>query len=176
MTTPASTVTVTRRRLLGAGLGLAASAPVWAEEPAAPLVVYAVRHAEKGTGDDPPLTEAGTARAERLAAALRDVPLQAVFSTATRRTRSTAEPAAKGHQLEVTTYAPKAGVLAKTLAGLSGAVLVVGHSNTIPALLRELGAELALEELEGNDDLFLLVRAPGSAVSRPLLQRLHYGG
>lgn len=162
---------LTRRGLLGAGLGLAVTAPAGAEEPAGPLVVYAVRHAEKGTGDDPPLTEAGTARAERLAAALRDVALEAVYSTATLRTRSTAAPAAKGHGLEVTTCAPEA--LSKALAGRSGAVLVVGHSNTIPALLREVGAELALEVLEGYDDLFILVRSPGAP--RPLLLRLHYG-
>lgn len=167
-------MTVTRRGLLGAGLGVAAgAASLRAEAPGAPLLVYAVRHAEKGAGDDPALTEAGTARVERLVAVLRDVELAAVYSTDTRRTRATAEPLAKGRKLEVTAYAPKAGALSKALAEQRGAVLVVGHSNTIPALLRELGADFSTKELEGHDDLFMLVRIPGAG-ARPLLQHLHY--
>lgn len=172
MSTP-TTSTFTRRGLLGAGLGLAAgAASARAGEGAAPLVVYACRHGEKGTeGNDPALTEAGAARAETLAAMLRDVPLRAVFSTDTIRTRTTAGPAAKGHSLEVTTYAPKA--LLKALGDQGGAVLVVGHSNTIPATLRELGADLPATELEGFDDLFVLVKLPAPAPV--VLQRLHYG-
>lgn len=165
-----STTTISRRGLLGAGLGLAAGAASARAGDAPPLVVYACRHAEKGSeGNDPALTEAGAARAETLAAMLRDVPLRAVLSTDTVRTRTTAGPAAKGHGLEVTTYKP--GKVAAAIGDQGGAVLVVGHSNTIPATLKELGAELPAAELEGFDDLFVLVKLPGAVV----LQRLHYG-
>lgn len=164
---------LTRRGLLGLGVGLAAGAtlPARGADPSEPLLVYAVRHAEKGEGDDPPLTEAGTARVAQLVEALRDVPLRAVYSTATRRTRDTAAPVAQGHGLEVTSYRPGPRGL---LAQQSGAVLVVGHSNTVPALLRDLGADVATEELDGHDDLFLVIalRSPAAAV---LLQHLHYG-
>lgn len=171
MTSATSSPTLTRRGLLGSGVALAVgAATARADDQAAPLVVYACRHAEKGTeGNDPALTEAGTARAETLASMLKDVPLRAVFSTDTVRTRTTAGPTAKGHALEVTTYAPKG--LLKALGDQGGAVLVVGHSNTIPASLRELGADLPAAELEGFDDLFVLVKLPGQVV----LQRLHYG-
>lgn len=169
-TTP---TTLTRRGLLGSGVALAVgAATARADDKAAPLVVYACRHAEKGTeGNDPALTEAGTARAETLASMLKDVPLRAVFSTDTVRTRTTAGPTAKAHSLEVTSYSPKPGKLLEALGAQGGAVLVVGHSNTIPATLKELGADLATDELEGFDDLFVLVKLPGQVV----LQRLHYG-
>lgn len=47
-----------------------------------------VRHAEKANDDprDPNLSEAGRARAERLAAALKNQPVRAVYATAYRRT------------------------------------------------------------------------------------------
>lgn len=98
-----------------------------------------VRHAEKGADDprDPLLTPAGGARAQRLAAELRDAPLVAVYSTDTRRTRATATPAAQAHGLDVTPYDPRdAAALAGELRARHprGLVLVVGHSNTLPAL------------------------------------------
>jgi phosphohistidine phosphatase SixA len=98
-----------------------------------------VRHAEKSTDDprDPSLTPAGEARAQRLAAELRDAPLVAVYSTDTRRTRATATPAAQMHGLTVAPYdARTADAFASELRARhrGGLVLVVGHSNTVPAL------------------------------------------
>jgi broad specificity phosphatase PhoE len=98
-----------------------------------------VRHAEKTADDprDPSLTPAGGARARRLAAEMRDAPLVAVYSTDTRRARSTALPAARMHGLAVTAYdARKADAFARELRARhpAGLVLIVGHSNTVPAL------------------------------------------
>lgn len=99
-----------------------------------------VRHAEKANDGtrDPPLSAAGEARAESLAAALRDAPLRAAFATAYRRTQGTAAPAARAHALDVTTYdaATPADALAARLRAehRSGTVLVVGHSNTAPEI------------------------------------------
>ena len=66
------------------------------------------------------------------------------------------------------------GALPGELLKRSGAVLVVGHSNTIPALLRELGVDPGTDELPGYDDLWLLARGPGEG-SKLLAQHLHYG-
>lgn len=98
-----------------------------------------VRHAEKAADDprDPRLTTEGDARARRLAAELRDATLVAVYSTDTSRTRATAMPSAQVHGLAVTPYDARATVpFASELRKRHrrGLVLVVGHSNTVPAL------------------------------------------
>lgn len=167
----------TRRRLLALGLGVGASAALsgraLAEDAARPLVVYAVRHAEKGEGRDPGLTEAGAARAAELQRVLKDVAFDAVYSTNTLRTRSTAQPVAEGHGLEVTTYDP--GGIAKQLkAGEARTVLVVGHSNTTPDLIRALGGDFELKLLPEScyDALLLAVVLPGGGT---LVQHLHFG-
>jgi len=99
-----------------------------------------VRHAEKAADDprDPSLAPAGQARAQRLADVLRDAPLAAAYATQFRRTQLTAQPAATAHSLQVMRYdaAEPAAALAARLrtAHPQGTVLVVGHSNTVPAL------------------------------------------
>jgi len=111
-----------------------------------PVEFVIVRHAEKGNDDprDPQLTAAGLARAQRLAASLASAPLAAVYATSYRRTRQTATPSAAGHALAVTTYDAKqdAGEFAAALRQrhASGTVLVVGHSNTVPAIAAALCA------------------------------------
>jgi broad specificity phosphatase PhoE len=109
-----------------------------------------VRHAEKASDDpkDPSLSDAGLARAQRLADALADAPLTAAYATAYRRTQSTAAPSAARHGIAVTTY-DAAQPAAAFAAGLrethaEGTVLIVGHSNTVPALAAALcGCEVA---------------------------------
>jgi len=99
-----------------------------------------VRHAEKAKDDpkDPTLSEAGIARAKRLAASLADARVVAAYATQYRRTQLTAAPTSMLHHLDVQTY--DASLPAFEFARLlrdahpTGTVLVVGHSNTIPAL------------------------------------------
>lgn len=103
-----------------------------------------VRHAEKATDDprDPSLTPAGTRRAQRLAGTLHLRPVVAAYATPFRRTQATATPTARDHGLTVTTYdaATPAGDLARRLreSHAAGTVLVVGHSNTVPAIAQAL--------------------------------------
>ena len=118
--------------------------------PRAPLAFVVVRHAEKAsdTARDPELSDAGHARARALAAALRDAPLVAAWSTGYLRTRQTAAPAAQAHGLETQSYdaALPAAELARRLreANAGGTVLVVGHSNTVPGIVAALcGCEVA---------------------------------
>ena len=102
-----------------------------------------VRHAEKATTPpkDPPLTEAGRQRAQRLADGLESTRLDAVYSSAYQRTRQTAAPVARAHELPVIDYTPDdAAAFAARLRAdhPRGTVLVVGHSNTLPPLARAL--------------------------------------
>ncbi|MBH2010889.1 MULTISPECIES: SixA phosphatase family protein [Thermomonas] len=114
-----------------------------------------VRHAEKdvAAGKDPPLTAIGAARAQRLAASLADQPLDAIYSSATRRTRQTAEPVARAKAQEVIAYDPTdAAAFARRLRAEhpAGTVLVIGHSDTLPPLARALCACAVADMDEGN--------------------------
>lgn len=110
-------------------------------------VVILVRHAEKGTApaNDPPLTEAGVARAKALAAALTNTGVQAVITTELTRTRETARPLveARGLSIESIHTGPAEAhvrLVADAVRAHAGqTVLVVGHSNTIPAIIAALG-------------------------------------
>lgn len=96
-----------------------------------------VRHAEKQMGHKPALTEEGEVRAQQLAFMLERVALDAVYSSPTRRTIMTATPTAAFHNLKLEYYDPSllqafAQKLRQNYKGKT--VLVVGHSNTTPAL------------------------------------------
>lgn len=127
---------------------LAAGLPFRAAAQAAPTVVIVVRHAEKGTtpANDPPLTEAGVARAKALAAVLADADVQAVITTQLARTRETARPVAEARTLPIETVtvggpvADHAKAVADAVRRHGGrTVLVVGHSNTVGAIIGALG-------------------------------------
>jgi 2,3-bisphosphoglycerate-dependent phosphoglycerate mutase len=96
-----------------------------------------VRHAEKELDAKPALTKQGMERADRLAFILERVDLDAVYSSPTKRTRMTAAPTAEFHKLPVLPYDPSLMKdFSKDLKRLykGKTVLVVGHSNTTPAL------------------------------------------
>lgn len=103
-----------------------------------------VRHAEKAADDprDPTLTPAGERRAERVAFALRWRPVVAVYATPLRRAQATAAPVARVHGVPVTAYdaaTPPADLARRLRAShAAGTVVVVGHSNTVPAIAQAL--------------------------------------
>ncbi|MCH6484153.1 histidine phosphatase family protein [Pseudoxanthomonas sp. LH2527] len=144
-----------------------------------PLTFVVVRHAEKATDDpeNPSLSAAGQARAAMLAERLRDAPLVAAYATEFRRTQQTAQPVADAHRLQLTAYYARgpAGEIAAQWkqAHRSGTVLVVGHSNTVPALVAALCgcATDAMDETEY--DRFSIVRF--DADGRATLEVQRYG-
>lgn len=150
-------------------LGGCATPPMKADS--APLEFVVVRHAEKAAagGDDPPLVEAGRARADALAARLADAPVVAVYSTGYARTLQTAAPMAQAHGLPVMPYDARepADAFATRLraAHPAGTVVVVGHSNTVPAIAAALcGCAVApMEETEYDRLLVVTVSAGGEA-------------
>jgi len=112
-----------------------------------PIVVILVRHGEKAAAPaaDPPLTEAGVARAKALASALSNTVVQAAITTELTRTRETAQPTVDAQHLtpEVVHTGPVAAhakAVADAVRPHAGqTVLVVGHSNTVPAIIAALG-------------------------------------
>ncbi len=127
---------------------IAAQGAVPAGQTAAPpALVLVVRHAEKvDNSTDPALSSAGSARAMALAEALSDAQVDHVIVTHRQRTRLTAGPimAQRGLTAEVV---PFSSDMAKHVEDVATAVrrqsgkvvLVVGHSNTVPAIVHALG-------------------------------------
>ncbi len=137
--------------------------------------IFLVRHAEKAqSGDtkDPDLSAIGLARAKTLAAVVKDVGITAIFVTEFKRTQQTAEPLAQLTKIPATIVPAKenSALLAK-LKEAKGSVLVVGHSNTIPEIIRAVGIEKAVTINETDyDDLFVI----RTDEKPPTLLHLHY--
>lgn len=125
-----------------------------------PLVVFVVRHAEKeSSGTDPELSAVGQHRAEALAGVLKDAKLDQIHSTNYKRTLLTAKPVADSFKLPTQTYDPrKLADFATALKSAGGRHLVVGHSNTTPALVRLLGGDpvSAIDDSTEYDRLYIV--------------------
>ena len=139
-------------------------------------IVYLVRHAERASGEaDSPLSEAGRERAGTLERLLRDAPLRSVSSTDTRRTRDTAAPVARAHGLTVEIYdGGDPAALVERLRAAPGQHLIVGHSNTVPELVRLLGGEPMGEIADDEYDRFYVV-VPGDGQGRVPSALLRFG-
>ena len=138
---------------------------------AEPSMIYLVRHGEKAAeGKDPDLTPQGQQRARNIATMLAKTGIAHVFSTATNRTRQTAQPLAQANSLPVQLYDPKAPqALVAKVKTLSGPVLVVGHSNTLPDLVRLFGGQPGPDVADNEyDRLYQLIPGPNAAVTTVL--------
>lgn len=139
---------------------------------AEPSAIYLVRHAEKGSvGKDPDLTAAGQSRAQTIGTMLQHAGIAHIFSSPYARTRQTALPLAERSGLSTQTYDPSAPqALVEKVKALSGAVLVVGHSNTLPELVRLFGGSPGRDIADHEyDRVYLLVPKAGGAVQTILL-------
>ena len=126
--------------------------------------IYLVRHAEKMTGPDPVLTDAGAVRADQLAVRLSDADLEEIHSTDFKRTLLTADPTSKATGLNVELYDPyDLTGFAETLLASGKTALVVGHSNTTPELVDALGGTPGEPIVEATeyDRLYLLTVTDG---------------
>lgn len=147
---------------------------------AAAQTVFVVRHAERAdtaTGGsmsmtDPDLSDLGSARAQSLATVLKDARIAAIYVTEFKRTRQTAEPLAKALGIQPSLVSAKdTPGLIERIKAVSGNTLIVGHSNTVPEILKQLGVADAVKlEAADYDNLFVVVRG-----EKPAFVRLHFG-
>jgi phosphohistidine phosphatase SixA len=147
-----------------------ATPPPAAADAAGPAY-YVMRHLEKAEGPDPGLSAAGQANAGRLAAWLAGRPPAAIYVSTTRRARETAAPAAERFSVPPKEYDP-AGDPAELIARVkaeTGAVLVIGHSNTVPELVARLAGERPAP-LADTDYGDIWVIADGRTEKRSLAQ------
>jgi broad specificity phosphatase PhoE len=144
-----------------------------------------VRHGEtvapKGTVARP-LSETGQRRAALLATLLKDADIKAIFTSDLERTIKTAEPLAQALRVE-----PKAVSQLNVQFKQSDVdafvsflrtehpgdiVLLVGHANSVPALLKALGHPLEIKIPETEfDNLFVLIP---KGQGPPTVLRLRY--
>ncbi|GAA62124.1 hypothetical protein P20652_4019 [Pseudoalteromonas sp. BSi20652] len=109
---------------------------------AVPDEIYLFRHSEKLTGKNPELSEAGKARANNLVTLFKEYRNIHIFSSNYKRTLQTAAPLQAHFSTDINIYnASQLFDLKIKLLKLNGVVVVIGHSNTTPAL-----AELLLNE------------------------------
>lgn len=122
--------------LLCALIGNAAAAA----DPQGPTV-YVIRHLNTPEGErDPDLTDAGKATAEHLVHWMHGKPLTAIYVSDYKRTRQTAAPLAAERGITVKTYNPAdTPALIALVRSETGPVLIVGHSNTVPDIVEQLG-------------------------------------
>jgi len=155
----------------------------WFFESQATTTVIFVRHAEKAVipADNPGLSEAGKQRAAELARQLVDADviagIDAVYSTSYRRTEETVQPVATALNLPITPYdaSNTETIMDEIIREHKGRiVLVVGHSNTVPALIGNMGASKNVPEIDENEyDNIYIVSVPWFGKTKTI--RLRYG-
>ena len=160
-----------------------AFALAWFLESQATTTVIFVRHAEKATlpADDPALSPAGQRRAAELKRQLVDADViagvDAVYSTPFRRTEETARPVAEALELPLNSYdaADTELIMEQIVRDHKGEIiLVVGHSNTIPLLIGNMGASKSVPEIAENEyDNIYVVSIPWFGKTKTI--RLRYG-
>ena len=133
--------------------------------------IVLVRHAERepitATNPDPPLTAAGQQRAQALIGVVERANVSAIYTTQLQRTIQTAAPLAGSLSMTPTVFNLGGNVqqhaqdlAADILAAHRGkAVLVIGHSDTVPLVIESLGVvpgpTIATSEF---DRLFIVVK------------------
>ena len=155
----------------------------WFFESQATTTVIFVRHAEKAVTpvDDPGLSPAGQRRVAELTRQLKDADviqgIDAVYATPFRRTEETARPIAEALDLPLNSYdaADTEAIMEHIVKVHKGKIiLVVGHSNTLPALIGNMGASKRVPPIADNEyDNIYIVSIPWFGKTKTI--RLRYG-
>lgn len=137
---------------------------------------YFVRHAEKDRSNpensDPELSQDGLGRAMHWDEILKDVELDAIYSTDYQRTAMTAAPTSVNRNIDVQYYDPRiVNIDEFKTENLNKNVLVVGHSNTTPQFVNQMLGEEKYYAMDDNDNgsLFIVQIVNGNVTS----QRIH---
>lgn len=105
--------------------------------------IYVTRHYDTPAGErDPDLLAPGKARAEAFAKWFKGKKIKAIYVSDFKRTRQTAAPLAAERGITPETYDPRDTPAIVARAKAAGVpVLIVGHSNTVPDIVQQLGGE-----------------------------------
>ncbi len=138
---------------------------------------YFIRHAEKDRSNmnenDPELNQDGLGRAMHWAEILKDVPLNAIYSTDYKRTTMTAAPISVKKDIDIQYYDPRIiDVNQFKLDNQNKNVLIVGHSNTTPDFVNMMIGEEKYQAMDDSDNGSLFIVQIANGV--PTAQRLHF--
>jgi len=155
----------------------------WFFESQATTTIIFVRHAEKAESppEDPELSEQGKRRVAELTRQLVDADvvagIDAIYSTPYKRTMETAHPLSETLNLPINRYDPddNEAVLETILKSHKGKIiLVVGHSDTIPGLIADLGASKKVPPIDDMEyDNIYVISIPWFGKTKTI--RLRYG-
>jgi phosphohistidine phosphatase SixA len=156
---------------LAAYLSISVGLPATAQE-----AVYLIRHAEQElSGNDPSITEAGKARAASWAKMLQYVGLDVIYTSDAKRTQQTGRIIADrlGLSLNSMNRAETVGLTDKlSFDHEEDTVLIVGHAETIPGILQNLGVSGNIEVSQSDfANLFMLFH-PGADEVRLIRLRM----
>ncbi|HEX5789262.1 MAG TPA: phosphoglycerate mutase family protein [Woeseiaceae bacterium] len=152
----------------------------WFFESQATTTIIFVRHAEKAVdGDDPSLSDAGRERAAELTRQMVDADviqgIDAIYATQYKRTQETAAPLADALDIPIHTYDANdtESVLDEILAEHKGRIiLVVGHSDTLPELIANVGASKRVPPIdEAEYDNVYIVTIPWFGKTKTIRMR-----
>jgi broad specificity phosphatase PhoE len=142
-----------------------------------------IRHAEKqvNTISDAPLAPPGELRATRLAQMFGDAArfgrVQKIYVTDTRRTQQTAAALAQRLDIKpeiVDSKSSPADIARRVLSeNRGGRALVVGHSNTVPAMVAELAGTSDVPPI-GDEEFDTLYVVTVPTIGRPSVLRMKY--
>ena len=128
------------------------------------MFVVFVRHADPAAGgSDPGLSTAGQHRAAALAKMLKDGGIKAIFTSELRRTQETAAPLASLLSITPAVIADDPAAAADQIRAAKR-VLVVGHTNTVPPMIKALGgpANVVIGATEFDRLFVMAVQANGA--------------
>lgn len=155
----------------------------WFFESQATTTIIFIRHAEQTSHDevDPSLSAAGTRRVAELTRQLVDADvvagIDAIYSTAYKRSTETAALLSERLDLPINTYDANDTemVLEEILQNHKGKIiLVVGHSNTVPELIANLGASKKVPPIAQDEfDNIYIISIPWFGKTKTI--RLRYG-
>ena len=155
----------------------------WFFESQATTTIIFVRHAEQALTPpgDPGLSHVGEIRVAELTRQLVDADVvagvDAIYATPFRRTQETAQPLADALDLPINTYdaSDDEAILEKILKLHKGKIiLVVGHSNTLPVLIANLGASKKVPPIdEAEYDNIYVISIPWFGKTKTI--RLRFG-
>jgi 2,3-bisphosphoglycerate-dependent phosphoglycerate mutase len=155
----------------------------WFFESQATTTIIFVRHAEQTSHDDadPSLSDAGKRRVAELTRQLADADvvagIDAIYSSSYKRSTETVQPLADRLDLPINIYdaADTEAVLETILKTHKGEIIVVvGHSNTVPVLIANLGASKNVPTIaRGEFDNIYIISIPWFGKTKTI--RLRYG-
>ncbi|MGI9271052.1 MAG: SixA phosphatase family protein [Woeseiaceae bacterium] len=155
----------------------------WFFESQATTTIIFVRHAEQTSHDDadPSLSDAGRARVAELTRQLADADvvagINAIYATTYKRSTETVQPLADRLDLPINVYdaADTETVLETILKSHKGEIIVVvGHSNTVPELIANLGASKNVPTIARDEfDNIYIISIPWFGKTKTI--RLRYG-